>query len=88
MYRKAPMPTINGLLREFDDPPFTERDFVRGQAALQQRFLLTYGIHDVGTINAAIHAGAISDGSALGDQWIALQQLRRYLKIDRPPRHG
>jgi len=80
------MPTINELLAEFDDPPFTERDYLRERAELQQRFLMTYGTVSADDIDARIRSGEITDGSDMVERWLSLREAERHLDLDRPPK--
>jgi len=81
------MPTINDLLAMDDTPPFSERDFYRERAKLNDAFLMDYGIVTADAIDAFIRSGDINDASDLVERWLSLRAAERYLDLERPPKH-
>lgn len=81
------MPTLNELLAEDDAPPFTERDYHRERAELQEQFLMTYGVVSADDINRRIRSGEIDDGNDLVERWLSLQDAERHLDLEPPKRN-
>lgn len=79
------MPTTNELLAEFDDPPFTEREFHIERAELERRFLIEYGV-EASEIDRAIKSGVVEDHTELAGRWLSLRAMKKYIDFERPPK--
>lgn len=77
------MKTINELLEEFGDPPFTAVDFARERMELLAEFRLKYGLNNDDQINEAIRTYRLPCGNTLVERWISLMTLKPY--IDEEP---
>lgn len=77
--------TINELLAEFGDDPFTAADYLRERQALLVEFD-KLGL-DAAAIDAKVSAHDYHHGTPVGDlcdRWIDNEEWRPYLDLDEP----
>lgn len=71
--------SIDDLLEEFGDPPFTADDFVREKWVLMARFELEHALNDEDQINEAIRTYRLPCTNTLVEQWVDLMAFKPYL---------
>lgn len=73
------MKTINELLEEFNDPPFTAEDFARERLVLIAEFRLKYALNNEDQINEAIRTYRLPCVNDLVERWISLMAFKPYI---------
>lgn len=71
--------TINELLEEFNDPPFTAEDFARERMELIAEFRLKYALNNDEQINEAIRTYRLPCCNDLVERWISLMAFKPYI---------